>query len=229
MRRMITKCLSISLMGACCVTGCGLVRTQRVASVPSVHPAGTMVAKLGQPVGAVKAPVQQVSATSEHAAQLGDPVSQPQPEIMQTTATEPVPDAPAPTVMSSTEMALPPGAVIEDTDPRPPRSGFARGEEAPARRSYVDITASSCYAHAEDYSWLRGEVEYSRISKGWRLRYSSVDEDDKYGGSVTLSGDTEKLKDGMQVIVKGQFHDAASRGISPMYHADSIEVVAKQN
>jgi hypothetical protein len=223
---MITKCLSISLVGACCVTGCGLVRTQRVAYGPTAKPAGTAVAKLGQPVSA-KAPAPQV-------AQLGDPVSQPQPEIVQTSASEPVPEPPTPTAATSTmtpavDTSLPPGAVVEETDPRPPRSGFARGEDAPPRRSYIDITASSCYAHADDYSWLRGEVEYSRISKGWRLRYASVDEDDKYGGSVTLSGDTEKLKDGMHVVVKGQMHDPEARGISPLYHADSIQTVEKKD
>ena len=219
---MITKCLSISLVGACCITGCGLVRTQRVAYGPSTKPAGTAVAKLAQPVSS-KAPVQQV-------AQLGEPVSQPQPEIVQTAASEPAPEPPTPSSMTpAVDTSLPPGTEVLDSDPRPPRSGFAHGEDGPPRRSFVDITASTCYAHADDYSWLRGEVDYSRISKGWRLRYASVDEDDKYGGSVTLSGDTEKLKDGMHVIVKGQMHDPEARGISPLYHADSIQPVEKKD
>jgi hypothetical protein len=198
------------------------VRTQRVAYGPSTKPAGTAVAKVGQPVSS-KPPVQQV-------AQLGEPVSQPQPEIVQTAASEPAPEPPTPSSMTpAVDTSLPPGTEVLDSDPRPPRSGFARGEDGPPRRSFVDITASTCYAHADDYSWLRGEVEYSRISKGWRLRYASVDEDDKYGGSVTLSGETEKLKDGMHIMVKGQMQNPEARGISPLYHADSVEMVEKKD
>src|SRR5262249_48796028 len=49
--------------------------------------------------------------------------------------------------------------------------------EAPARRkSFVDLTAAPCFGHAPDYSWVSGQVEYSRVRKEWRLRYASADE-----------------------------------------------------
>src|SRR5699024_3491236 len=88
--------------------------------------------------------------------------------------------------------------------PDPPhqaRREFPCVEPGPVRRSYTDVTAAACFAHGPDYGWLCGRVEYSRLSKGWRLRYASVDEDDRYGGSVTLVPDPKLdiLKDGQYV------------------------------
>src|SRR5262249_29636475 len=42
------------------------------------------------------------------------------------------------------------------------------------------------YGHAEDYTWLSGQVEQWGHNKIYRLRYASVDETDAHGGSVTL-------------------------------------------
>ena len=72
------------------------------------------------------------------------------------------------------------------------KSTFTRGEPAPARKSYVDITASSCFNHSPDYSTISGQLTLSRATNTWRLRYLSVDEADAYGGSVTLTGDSEQ-------------------------------------
>src|SRR5262249_17329082 len=116
--------------------------------------------------------------------------------------------------------------VEEETGKRHKKSGFPRGEEPPSRRSFVDITAPACCGHAEDYSWLRGEIEYSRLANGWRLRYASVDDDDAYGGSVTLSGDQlQDLKDGMRVMVKGEMREAESRRSAPTYRVVSFEML----
>jgi hypothetical protein len=90
-----------------------------------------------------------------------------------------------------------------------------------------DITAAPCFAKAEDYSWLQGQVEYSRMSKSWRLRYASVDETDRFGGSVTLTGDTvlDSLKDGEYVRIRGYLPNPDARGIAPTYRVEAVEAV----
>src|SRR5262249_14935442 len=109
----------------------------------------------------------------------------------------------------------------------PPRNANLHGESIPTRRAVTDITASPCFAKADDYSWLQGVVEYSRLSKSWRLRYASVDEVDKFGGSVTLTGDTllDSLKDGQQLRVKGYLPNADARGIAPAYRVEALESI----
>lgn len=106
-------------------------------------------------------------------------------------------------------------------------TNFARGPQDEERKSTVDITAKPGFAHAPDYSWLNGEVQYSTISKTWRLRYASVDEDDPYGGSVTLAPGShlESLEDGTMVHVVGQLEHATDRGIAPRYLATSCQAL----
>jgi hypothetical protein len=102
-----------------------------------------------------------------------------------------------------------------------------RGEEPPQRKSFTDISAHSSFAHAPDYTWLSGEVEYSRIGKGWRLRYASVDEEDPYGGSVTLTEHTllHGLKDGQIVRVQGRLSSSTAKGTAPPYLIDSLQPI----
>lgn len=106
-------------------------------------------------------------------------------------------------------------------------ASFPRAENPQPRRSYSDITASSCFGHAPDYSWLVGQVEKSRLGTGWRLRYSSVDENDAHGGSVTLAGDGNlpTLRDGQYIRVHGHLASPDDRGAAPGYHVDSFEPV----
>lgn len=108
-----------------------------------------------------------------------------------------------------------------------PRFSNLHGESIPARRVFHDITASPCFAKAEDYSWLQGQVEYTRLSKSWRLRYASVDEEDRFGGSVTLTGDTvlDSLKDGEYVRIRGYLPNPDARGSAPTYRVEAIEAV----
>jgi hypothetical protein len=117
--------------------------------------------------------------------------------------------------------------------PDPPHENrllFPRRETGPARRSYTDVTAAPCFAHAKDYGWLCGRVEYSRLSKGWRLRYASVDKPDRFGGSVTLAPDSklDALKEGQYVRVNGRLADGAA-GLSPPYEVESLTPVAHPN
>jgi hypothetical protein len=108
---------------------------------------------------------------------------------------------------------------------------FPRGETGPARRSYTDVTAAPCFAHGNDYTWLCGQVEYSRLSQSWRLRYASVDEPDRFGGSVSLAPNAkvQTLKDGQYVRVTGHLIDRDAAGPAPAYQVDSINPVEHPN
>lgn len=118
-----------------------------------------------------------------------------------------------------------PGEQVRYTTPS--HSLFPRGEGPPPRRDHKDITAHPCMDHANDYSWLVGQVTYSRLSKGWTLRYASLEDDDPYGGSVTLTGNRqiEDLKDGQIVRVKGRLRDPQARTRDNYYIVDSIETI----
>jgi hypothetical protein len=146
---------------------------------------------------------------------------------------------PAPTAPVSMPAPRSPGAI---TMPAPPATSTAPvnapiqhvvpsrsslpGEPMPGRRAVIDITAAACFSKAEDYSWLQGQVEYSRLSKSWRLRYASVDEVDKFGGSVTLTGDLlDELKDGQYLRVRGYLPNPDARGIAPAYRVEACEPV----
>ena len=97
---------------------------------------------------------------------------------------------------------------------------FPRGEPALSRKSYVDLTAAPCFSHAPDYNWIIGQAEYSAIAKGWRLRYTSVDESDRFGGRVTLieNHHVSLLRDGQFVHVRGHVVDADTTGDAPPHY-----------
>jgi hypothetical protein len=89
-------------------------------------------------------------------------------------------------------------------DPDPAEAVIAATPPAETPKRPEAQKAEASFAHGEDYSWLRGEVEYSFLSKGWRLRYAPLDEEDKYGGSLTLvDGQQHHLRDGQLVQVNG--------------------------
>ncbi len=77
------------------------------------------------------------------------------------------------------------------------------------RRSYADITAKACFSHAPDYTWVQGELVYLHSHNCWRVRYASVDEDDKFGGGVNLveTGPMDNFKDGQCVRIQGRPSD----------------------
>jgi hypothetical protein len=135
--------------------------------------------------------------------------------------------AAAPHPLGTEETAEPPSPPLPVVRTGPAEGGrslFPRTEPPPPRRSFADVTADGCFAYAKDYGWLRGRVEYSRLSKAWRLRYASVDEDDRYGGSVTLGEGSHlrSLKDGDLVEVRGRLADPAADSASPLYQVESL-------
>jgi len=122
-------------------------------------------------------------------------------------------------------------AAAPAAEPRTMPALVLNGESAPRRKSFIDITASPCFGHALDYSWLRGQIEYSRILGTWRLRYASVDEADRFAGSVTLVENTHVgyLRDGEYVRVEGHLVDPTATGSAPPYKIQSFKAIDKPN
>jgi hypothetical protein len=85
------------------------------------------------------------------------------------------------------------------------------------------------YGHAPDYSWLTGELQYVHVRNAWRVRFASVDEEDRYGGSVTLVelGSTDKLANGQFVRVEGSLVHPDSQEPSPAYRVSSLKEMPK--
>jgi hypothetical protein len=111
------------------------------------------------------------------------------------------------------------------------RSVFPRAEPTPARKSFVDISAAPCFGHAQDYSWITGQVEHSLIAKEWRLRYASVDEPDRFGGRVILieNQHVNYLTDGAYVHVQGHVLTTDGDGGPAYYRIESFENVQDPN
>jgi hypothetical protein len=145
------------------------------------------------------------------------PQAPPQPPsfmVPAATAPIPVPEATAKVDLTEKEI-VPTGYAI------PPTGGH---EEGIKRRSYADVSAKSCYGHAEDYSWIKGELQFGHARNAWRVRFASIDEEDRYGGSVTLTeeGPMEEYKDGQLVHIEGRLVDPESRDPSPEYRVRAI-------
>jgi hypothetical protein len=80
--------------------------------------------------------------------------------------------------------------------------------------------------HAPDYTWLIGTVNYLHAKKIWTVRYAGLDEEDAYGGSVTLieneRTNLERLQPGQMVRVEGNFADREPSGVAPRYRVTAI-------
>src|SRR5262249_34436548 len=84
----------------------------------------------------------------------------------------PVPASPTPNVVIAEQAPADPAVAPPITT----RAAITRGEPPPQRKSFTDVTAQPFFSHAQDYSWLQGQVEYSHFGNSWRIRYASVDE-----------------------------------------------------
>jgi len=89
------------------------------------------------------------------------------------------------------------------------------------------------FGHADDYSWLRGRLEYSQIDRCWKLRYLPCDRatTDRYGGSVVLP-DATKLAgcergDFLEMTGRVGKKDPRTGGFSPIYYVGQLQVAAK--
>lgn len=97
-------------------------------------------------------------------------------------------------------------------------------ETAPSDTS---LPETQRYGHDANYHWLIGTLDYSRIQDAWVLRYVSLEEDDRYGGCVTLvaPGSSRNLKPGQTVRVEGALIDPSSSQLRPAFQVRSIRVV----
>ena len=104
---------------------------------------------------------------------------------------------------------------------------FRSAEPAPPRRSFVDLTAAPCFSHSPDYRCLTGQVEHARTANEWRLRYASVDEEDRYGGSVTLvnAGPTTEFQYGRLARVEGELVRPDAPGLKPEYRVRTLKLL----
>lgn len=82
------------------------------------------------------------------------------------------------------------------------------------------------FAHDPNYRWLVGTLDYSRIQRQWLLRYTSFDEEDRYGGCVTLiAPDAARyFKRGQMVRVEGTLIDPESRQLLPAFEVQAFRV-----
>jgi hypothetical protein len=100
--------------------------------------------------------------------------------------------------------------------------------ELERRRCGAEPAEDSGHGHAADYSWLVGEVHYVQVRGAWRLRYASPDEAERYGGTVTLSGDAvpQNLRNGQLLRVEGRLINPATREPSPVYEVQAAHLLA---
>ncbi|CAN5357856.1 hypothetical protein BH10PLA2_BH10PLA2_40010 [soil metagenome] len=84
------------------------------------------------------------------------------------------------------------------------------------------------FGRAANYEWLQGELIFSSVRGVWRLRYAAADDDDAYGGSVTLLDISPNvaLQAGQRVRVLGRLINPRSTEPSPYYHVSQLETLS---
>jgi hypothetical protein len=206
-RLKLRRWLGVSLLGFILALGCNQAQRRGGPSMRSA-PAGSVVMMPAMP----RAPV--AVATSP----IVEPVAPVAPEVV-VKQTEPEP----PPVDPESVHTRPINQETVQIGYANPL--FGAKEEGVPRRSFADVTANPGFGHAPDYSWLTGELQYVHVRNSWRVRYASVDEEDRYGGSVTLAetGSMGDHKDGQMVRVEGHLLDPESRDPSPTYRVRNIQ------
>ena len=91
------------------------------------------------------------------------------------------------------------------------RSDSSSTTRKDTRVQSVSFTPTVRYSHSDDYTTLRGELDYSQAHQYWKLRYIPFDNEkmDDYGGSVILR-DTAKLSG----FERGDFVEVRGRLLS---------------
>jgi hypothetical protein len=129
------------------------------------------------------------------------------------------------------EVAVVPAAPAEpakqpegDKDTIQQVGGLPQHETAPVRRTFTDLTANPAFAHDPTYRRLVGTLDYSHFHNSWTLRFASVEEEDQYGGSVTLveTGPMTSFQSGQLVRVEGFLVNPEDARPRPTYHVQSI-------
>jgi hypothetical protein len=127
-------------------------------------------------------------------------------------AESPVAECPVPAAPSA---PLPVVAEVEEPTAERP---------APAMpKKLLSNTADiSAFGHAADYCWISGKAQKWR--QDWRLRYAPVDQEDRYGGCVTLIGEEhfDKLTDGGHVKIRGRL-EVNDGKTGAVFYIDAVE------
>lgn len=112
------------------------------------------------------------------------------------------------------------GNEIVQTRYRPPSTDVTGAVDS---KSPVQVE----FGRAPDYGWLQGELLFSSVRGVWRMRYAAADDDDAYGGSVTLVGIDSRLAlhAGQRVRIKGRLINPRSNEPSPFYRVLSVQAV----
>ncbi len=137
----------------------------------------------------------------------------------------PAPNAATALVPVPVRPSLQPGADIESAGEVLP-VGFA--QYVVVKKDFVDSIG-----HADDYSWVTGQLFYVHAGGGmWVLRYAGVDEVDGYGGSVVLTTavSMRNFRDGDLVSVTGEVlkDGRATKYLGgPLYRATSVNMVER--
>jgi hypothetical protein len=157
------------------------------------------------------------------------PVAEAQPE--KEMKTEQLP--PVPVTAATEKEAEPIPAVTKSVDSEATPASYAipvtgGKDDFNRRRSFADITAKACFSHAPDYSWVQGELVYLHSHNCWRIRYASVDEDDRFGGGINLTetGPMDNFKDGQCVRIQGRPADMENK--ESEYRVTSIQGLPNQ-
>jgi len=84
--------------------------------------------------------------------------------------------------------------------------------------------ARPLFGHDPNYRWLVGTLDYSRIQQAWLLRYAPLEEEDRYGGCVTLVASNRAMnwKPGQLVRVQGVLIDPDSQQLRPAFEVQSL-------
>ncbi len=82
------------------------------------------------------------------------------------------------------------------------------------------------FGHDPNYRWLVGTLDYSKIQRGWLLRYGPLQEEDRYGGCVLLLAPSHDatFKPGQTVRVEGSLIDPTSHQLRPAYRVENVRI-----
>lgn len=95
---------------------------------------------------------------------------------------------------------------------------------APAEKTAAGAVMTVRFGQSNNYQTVVGQVYQFR--RTWKLRYTAVESEDRYGGSFNLVGDgLENLKDGQMVRVEGSVMPSDDRAGSARYQVTRIEVI----
>jgi hypothetical protein len=114
------------------------------------------------------------------------------------------------------------------TSAQPTPGGVEQSQDSPTSLNEsnqdAQIPVPERFGHDPNYHWLVGTLDYSRIQRAWLLRYVPYEEDDRYGGCVTLIGavPSKSLKQGATVRVEGTVIDPDSRQLRPAFQVQNL-------